>query len=141
MLVHSLPSFIFLINVIISVRQCHASSLFCLICLCCIFYHVTYFSICLLFVLLQVKYMLLKRRDSIVLFYCHSAKTLSVFTEQMFILMPFIKTNICKQCKYLPIRDPQFQKIGYYLYLYPQDGHIHMKWNTIQLLKVCINCK
>lgn len=61
-LAHFLTLFIFLINVIISVRLCHASSLFYLIFLSCIFYHVTYFSICLLSVFLQVKYMLLKRR-------------------------------------------------------------------------------
>lgn len=61
----SLTSFILLINVIILVRQCHASSLFCLICLCCTFYHMTYFFICLFSVGLQVKYMLLKKRDGV----------------------------------------------------------------------------
>ena len=48
----------------------------------------------------------------------------TVFTEQMFILMPFIKKKKknCKQFKYLSIRDSHFQKMGYYLYLYLRSG-------------------
>ena len=64
-LVPSPTSFILLINVIILVRQCHASSLFCLICFCCTFHHMTYFFIGLFSVGLQVQYMLLKRRDGV----------------------------------------------------------------------------
>lgn len=61
---HSLTSFIFLVSVIL-VRPCQPSSCFWLIFLHCIFNHVKYFSICLLSVFLQVKYMLLKGRNGI----------------------------------------------------------------------------
>lgn len=61
----------------------------------------------------------------------------TVFIEQMFILMPFIKKkNYFKQFKYLSIRDSHFQKIGYYLYLYLHDGHRYQMeyYSTVQSL-------
>lgn len=63
-----LPHFIFSVNVILVwLRQ--ASPLFCLIFLHCIFNHVKYFFICLLYVFLQVKYMLLKGREGMLLYF------------------------------------------------------------------------
>ena len=90
------------------------------------FYHMTYFFICLFSVGLQVKYIILKRRDGVLF---NFTVTTLVLRCKLYLLSkcsswcPSLKKKKnCKQFKYLSIRDSHFQKMGYYLYLYLRSG-------------------